>query len=194
MKESKAIHPVRTWRTSSHAKNPAPVTSELAMLVATQKHYESWCLPTEVVVMKPQFVTPKIARYWEVWASDVRNLMGWNEVQWPNMLETRSYHEIEGKPRVTKYSKANFAYLIEDHDDCGDDGHTHYELVRYHLLTPGAFESYLKFRYESNEQGWKYAGEQYHILPCDEYCESCKQWSVKETWHPDLASRRAGRL
>lgn len=185
MSESKRISAIRTWRVSSHAKNPAPVTVELAMHIATQKSYDAWYLPTELVVCKPQFVVPKQARYWEVWASDVRKLMGWNEVQWPDMLMTRHYGEIEGVKRVTKSSRANFAYLIEDHDEHGDDGHTQYGLAKYHLLTQGGFEPYLKFRNDHNEAGWKYDGDQYHIANCDEYCGSCKQWTVKEDWVPD---------
>lgn len=173
---------IKTWYTSTgYDSNRTLVSPELAMILALDEGKDGWYLPTEVVVREPRMVVPKQARYWMVDAEEVRTLTGMTEAQWPDMLETREY--ATKVRRVNKSRSSNHAYIIEDHNDRGDDGHTSYYLSGYHMLTPADFTTYLAYMKENI--GWAYKGTRYTIVEAETYCDACKTSSPSESWVPD---------
>ena len=102
----------------------------------TKSHVHEFYIPTEVVVSKPEIVTPRVGRYYEIDLYVWHNKPAWPEqVSWSDVKlipydELRQLQDFEGTAREVQVC------LYEIWGNYGSDGHTRYDLICW-MLHPG---------------------------------------------------------
>jgi len=86
-------------------------------------------LPTEAVVRKPTIVTPKVASYYALAPEAVREILKLSVEQWPTAVD----------------GIGNYAYLVEEYEDYGDNDYIDYYRTGYTLLRPEDFDLYKRY-------------------------------------------------
>ena len=174
------ITALRTWQLKlGNRASERPVTPELAMVIATSHPHFGGYLPTEVLLYCPdQEVVMDRWVYYALYAEDVRAITGMTEAEWPDRIV------------IDTSSMSNSAYLMQRHDDRGDDGHTQYSLRGYALLRSEDFTKYMEAEHKfMSARTWDarhtLRDERYEIVSPITYCHSCDTDSLTSTWVRD---------
>lgn len=139
---------------------------EVAMLVAIRSREFGWYLPTELVITKPGYYTPKSASYWVVWSRDCETLLKLAEGTYPRFKEDN------------QSKTANSMRLVEIYGDYLDDGHVYPCLTAYALITAEDLEAYLAYK---SVPGYN-SGDEAYVVPPVTHCYSCDTDSPSEQW------------
>lgn len=138
----KTIKSLAKW-TKYTSDRAIAITPGVALLMALTEREFAWWLPTETVVRTPRHVVPEMAYAYRVFPHDVRNLTGMPLEEWPDRLVTKHDTFVS--------TSMNFAYLVEEHSECGDDGHTDCRISSWVLLRSTDYEEYRAYMTRSNE-------------------------------------------